>query len=90
MSKPTEKELETALVEARRLRESGEDAHFIGKALLNCHYQSAFLMDVLHAAENYLRSGLAEQEHTRLQLAIDKARKVDDYSSHREHETTGL
>ena len=90
MGKPTDKELETALAEARRLRESGEDTHFIAKALLNCHYQSAYLLDVLRAAELYLRSGLAEQEHTRLQLAIDKARKVDDYSAHRENETTGL
>ncbi len=90
MGKPTENELEAALAEAKRLRESGEDTHFVGKALLNCHYQSAFLLDVLHAAENYLRSGLAEQEHTRLKLAIDKARKVDDHSSHREHEITGL
>ena len=90
MGKPTEKELDTALTEAKRLRESGEDTHFIGKALLNCHYQSAFLLEVLHAAEKYFHSGMAEQEHTRLQLAIDKARAVDDRSSHREQEITGL
>ena len=90
MGKPTDQELEIALTEAKRLRESGEDAHFIGKALLNCHYQMSFLLDVLHAAETYLHSGLAEREHTRLQLAIDKARQIDDRGSHREQGTLGL
>lgn len=90
MGKPTDQELEIALTEAKRLRESGEDAHFIGKALLNCHYQMSFLLDVLHAAETYLHSGLAEREHTRLQLAIDKARQIDDRGSHREQGTMGL
>jgi hypothetical protein len=90
MGKPTDKELQTALAEAKRLRESGQDSHFIAKALLNCHYQMSFLLDVLHAAETYLHSGLSEHEHTRLQLAIDKARNIDDRGSHREHGTMGL
>lgn len=90
MGQPTENELETALSEAKRLRESGEDSHFIGKALLNCHYRMTFLLEVLHAVETYLHSGLAEQEHTRLQLAIDKVRHIDDRGSHREHGTMGL
>ena len=90
MSKPTEQQLETALEEAKRMRESGHDAHFVAKALLNCHYQNSYLLAVLHAAENYLRSGLAEMEHTRLQKAIDKARAIDERSSFREHEDIGL
>jgi hypothetical protein len=90
MGKPTDQELEVALNEARRLRENGEDSHFLGKALLNFHYQNAFLLDVLHAAERYLHSGLAEQEHTRLQRAINKAREIDDYTAHRQHESLGL
>ena len=90
MGTPTEEELETALAQARRLRESGDDPHFIAKALLNCHYQMTFLQDVLHAAEGYLRSGLAEHEHTRLQLAIDRAREIADRGSHREQGTLGL
>ena len=90
MGKPTATELEAALSEAKRLRESGEDKHWLGKALLNCHYQTGFLLEVLHAAEDYLHSGLAEREHTRLQLAIEKARKIDDRSAHRSRETIGL
>ncbi len=90
MGKPTDEELQLALTEAKRLRESGEDVHFMAKALLNCQYQQSFLLEVLHAAEAYLHSGLAEQEHMRLQLAIDKARQVDDRGSHREFGTLGL
>jgi len=90
MSKPTEQEMATALAEAKRLRESGEDSHFVGKALLNCDYRIRFLQDVLQAAERYLHSGMSEHEHTRLIRAIDQARKIDDYTAHREHETTGL
>jgi hypothetical protein len=90
MSKPTEQQLETALSEAKRMREAGEDSHFLARALLNCHYQNSYLLAVLHAAENYLHSGLAETEHTRLKLAIDKAREVDDRSAFRKHEDIGL
>lgn len=90
MGKPTEQQLETALTEAKRLREAGEDVHYLAKALLNCQYQHACLLDVLHAAERYLHSGLAEQEHTRLLRAIDKAREMDNRDSHREQETIGL
>jgi hypothetical protein len=90
MGKPTDQELETALTEAKRLRESGEDSRFLGKALLNCHYQHSCLLDVLHAAERYFHSGMAEQEHSRLLRAIDKAREMDDRDSRRERETIGL
>ncbi len=90
MGKPTDQELETALSEAKRLRESGQDAHFLGKALLNCHYQNQFLLEVLHAADHYLRSGMAEDEHTRLLRAIDKAHQADNRSAHREQSTIGL
>lgn len=90
MGKPTEQELETALAEAKRLREAGADSHFLAKALLNCHYQNSFLLDVLHAAEHYLRSGMAEAEHTRLLRAIDTAHQAADRSAHRQQEIIGL
>jgi hypothetical protein len=90
MAKPSKDELETALNEAKRLRESGQDSHFIAKALLNSHYQNSYLLDVLHAAEHFLHSGMAEMEHTRLQRAIEKAREIDDRSAHREHQSIGL
>lgn len=90
MSKPTEEELEKALAEAGRMREAGEDTHFLAKALLNCHYQNSHLRDVLHAAEVYLRTGMAEHEHTRLLRAIEKAREADARSAKIERPQLGL
>jgi hypothetical protein len=90
MSKPSKQELAMALEQARYLRESGEDSHFLGKALLNCNYQMRYLLDVFHAAELYFQSGMSEIEHTRLLKAIEKARQIDDYTSHREHTELGL
>ena len=90
MGKPTKEELETALQEARRMREEGEDTHHVAKALLNIHYRNDYLQNVLRAVEDYLHSGLAETEHTRLLKAIEKAREADDLSSHRERPSLGL
>lgn len=90
MGTPTPQELETALREAARMREQGVDEHYLAKAILNLHYRCGLLEKVLHAAENYLQSGMAEGEHTRLVKAIEQARAADDLGTHREHQTLGL
>lgn len=90
MSKPTEEELEHALEQAKNMRETGTDPDFIAKSLLNCHYQSSFLEQVLYAAEHYVNSGLGEREHTRLVQAISKARSADEKSAKQTHEDLGL
>jgi hypothetical protein len=90
MGKPTDKEFEEALQEAKRMREQGEDTHYLAKALLNLNYQREFLLRVLHAAEHYLQSGMAETQHTQLVRAIEKARSVDDFGAHRERPALGL
>lgn len=90
MSKPSHEELESALAKAKHMRESGNDPDFIGKALLNYHYQTTFLEQVLHAAEHYINSGLGEREHTRLIQALNKARQIDERSAKQGHEDLGL
>ena len=90
MSKPSQQELEHALDKAKGMREAGTDPDFIGKSLLNCHYQASFLEQVLHAAERYINSGLGEREHTRLVQAINKARSVDEKSAKQTHQDLGL
>jgi hypothetical protein len=90
MSKPTEQELKQALNAAGRMRETGNDPDFIAKALLNCHYLNGYLLEVMHAAEEYIRSGLAEREHTRLLKAIEKGRAADDRSARVERPDLGL
>ena len=90
MGKPTAEELDEAIKEAQRMREQGADPHYVAKALLNLNYQNGFLVGVLHAAESYLQSGMAEREHAQLVKAIEKARAVDDLGAHRERPALGL
>ena len=90
MSKPNSEELERALETTQHMRETDKDPDFIAKSLLNCHYQSTYLQQVLHAAEHYINSGLGEREHTRLIQAINKAREVDERSAKQSHQDLGL
>ena len=90
MSKPTHEELQEAIHTAILMREQGLDTHHVAKALLNCRYLHTYLQQVMQAAERYLNSGLGEREHTQLVLAIQKARKAEDYSAKIEHDELGL
>ena len=76
MGVPTKEELEQALGEAARMREQGEDPHYLGKALLNHHYRIEQLEKVLHAAEVYLHSGHGGHEHSLLLRAIEAAKQA--------------
>ncbi len=71
MGKPTEEELKQALAEVSRMREQGDDPHFVAKSLLNLHYRFKLLEKVLQATERYLHSGQAVHEHTVLVKAIN-------------------
>ena len=90
MIKLSHDELEQALEVAKMMREEGQDPDFLAKSFLNCHYQSMYLEQVLHAAEHYLNSGQGEREHTRLIQAINKAREVDEHSTKHHHQDLGL
>lgn len=76
MGVPSKEELDTALHEAVRMREQGEDPHYLAKVLLNHNYRIDTLMKVLHAAELYLHSGQASHEHSQLVRAIEVAKKA--------------
>lgn len=90
MAMPTEEELNTALAEAGRMREQGEDPHFIAKALLNLNYQNEQLRHVLNAAEQYMRSGMAVAEHQKLRKAMENARNAIERTGAIESEHFGL
>ena len=77
MGKPTEAEYESALTEAARMRESGEDPNFVAKTLLNLDYRFQHLEKVYEALEAWLHSGQSVQEHTRLMLLLDRYRNMD-------------
>ena len=81
MGVPSKEELDTALHEAARMREHGEDPCFLAKALLNHNYRIETLEKVLHAAELYLQSGQAGHEHSQLVRAIEVAKNAGANSS---------
>ena len=81
MGKPTKAELDEALATAARMREKGEDEHYLAKSLLNMNYRFRYLEKVLEAAEYFLLTGQDAHKHTQLQLAIDAARKAELQSS---------
>lgn len=81
MGVPSKEELDSALKEAIRMRENGEDPHHLAKAFLNHNYRIDTLEKVLHAAELYMHSGQAGHEHSQLVLAIEAAKKASADSS---------
>lgn len=76
MGMPTRDELETALKEAARLRESGEDDYYLGKTLLNHNYRLELMQEVLTAAKRYLHSGESSRAHAELEKAIGRVEKA--------------
>lgn len=76
MGRPTAEELDTALREAARMREAGEDPHLLAKSLLNLNYRVRYLEDVMHKADLYLHSRAGALEHADLVTAIARARTV--------------
>lgn len=78
MGKLSKNEVEVALAEAGRLRESGEDEFFIGRALLNSHHRLQLLDEVYRAASAYMRGGESAQLHTRLVRALEIYRRYDE------------
>jgi len=90
MSKPTKQELETALELAKLMREQGKDPQYIAKSLMNYHYRIGYLEDVMLAVERFLRSGMAEAEHTRLLKAVERAREAESRTAKQSSSELGL
>jgi hypothetical protein len=76
MGKPTANELETAIVAAIAMRESGKDPDHIAKSLLNLNYRLERLEKVMTAAKRYLHAGQSVTDHRQLALAIQAAEKA--------------
>ncbi len=90
MGVPTAEELQTALQEAARMREQGEDPHHIAKALLNHNYRIEKLEKVMHAAELYMRSGEGGHEHAELVRSIKAAKYASTSTADRDELDYGL
>ena len=73
--KPTDNELEMALVAAKTMRTRGTDEHHVATALLYLYQRQQDLEQVRAAAESYLDSGQDEVQQAELVRAIEAARE---------------
>lgn len=85
MGKPSESELEQALLTATAMREQGQDPNFIAKALLSLNYRFEVWQKVVDATKLYLHSGQSATEHSRLIKALREAEKFDDINHDSDH-----
>jgi hypothetical protein len=90
MTRPSEKELESALAIAEQMRDENNDPDLIAKSLLSEHYRAQYLQEVLIAADRYINLGMAETERTHLIRAIEKAREMEAYSTRQSRDNFGL
>jgi len=80
--KPDDNELKTALEEAERMRDAGEDSHFLSKSLLYLQRRNKELEKVLDHLEIFLQFGLPVEEHAKLtklvaEIRTEEHREVD-------------
>lgn len=75
--KPTDNELEMALVAAKAMRTSGTDEHHVAAALLYLYQRQQDLEIVRAAAESYLDTGQNEVQQAELVRAIEAAREKE-------------
>ncbi|GLQ32008.1 hypothetical protein [Litoribrevibacter albus] len=77
MSTPTREQLSIALETAAKMREQGEDPHFMAKSLLSLNYRFTELEHVYEALEHFLNSGQAAEAHSALIKAVEHFREVE-------------
>jgi len=90
MPKPTDEELEAALLKAAEMRDNDDDPFNMAKCLLSHNYRIKHLEDVLAIADRYCNMGMAQRELTHLVKAIDKAKNTESYTSQSAQERFGL
>ena len=90
MGTPTKEELDTAIKEVIRMRESGDDPLFVGKTLLHHHWLLEQMEKVVKAADLYLHSGHGSREHTMLVKAIENAKNASRDSTDHDRGEYGL
>jgi len=90
MPKPTDEELETAILAAVKMRENGDDPHNLAKCLLSHNFRMKHLEEVLRIADRYFHLGMSERERTHLIRAIDTAKNLESYTSQQEQGRFGL
>jgi hypothetical protein len=88
--KPTDTELEIAIIAAEQMRDLGKDKHHIAKSLLYLYQRLQTLERIRRTAERYVQFGQEEPQHAELVRAIDAARKTEGKETGTEEESLGL
>jgi hypothetical protein len=74
--KPTDNELEIAIVAAERLCETAADEHHVARTLLYLYERLDKLEQVRAAAEDFLHSGQEDPQYEALARALEAAREA--------------
>lgn len=77
MLKPDDRELQEALEEAERMRETDRDPYHVAKALQYLHHRIGYLEAVFDAANKYVHFGQEEREHAELVRAIENTKREE-------------
>ena len=82
MSRPNADEIHRALEAARGLAGDDTDEGLLASCFLYFHDRNLDLESVYEHVENYMHSGMAEREHTRLVMVLEHAREADHQRQH--------
>jgi hypothetical protein len=91
MAKPNADDIHQAMLAARELSDDESAQGKLARCFLYLHDRNLQLEDVYEHVENYLNSGMAEQEHARLLITLEHAREADHDREHADRgESLGL
>ena len=82
MAKPDASEIHRAAETAEGLSTDKSAVGTMARCFLYLHDRNLHLEEVYEHVENYLNSGMAEQEHARLVKALDEAREAQHRRGH--------
>jgi hypothetical protein len=88
--KPTDEELQKAVLKAESMRDRKEDPDSLAKALLYLRRRDEMLERVLEHLELFLRFGLPVDEHMKLVRLVEEAKIQETREQGEEPEQLGL
>ena len=88
--KPNSDEMHQAMEMAKSMRETSNDPHYLSKSLIYLKHRTEMLEKVMVAANQYMRFGQGEHEHTQLLQALEAARRSEYHENQPEDHEIGL
>lgn len=86
MFKPKAEEIHQAVELAKALINRNLDRGGLARTFLYFHERNLYLEQIYEQLEQYLRSGMAERQHTRLINTLERAREADYRWTHEDRE----